>query len=335
MRAHPWLIVLPLLFSNISQALGEDGFFQPQDGCSRFFVQNGATHPIDSGHRQDGEGLRPAFKSNPEAERLLNEYQSSLKSPNWPAYVGTLGLVMTVGGIIAAPSMHPRRVGQRNIRYAFTGTGVGIIVGSYIWGQQRRIANEETLNSAIAAYNSGIQDSGKRILRDHEVRPSGPNRELPFYTAAVGAAAVALGVAADSSISSSRVGQRNFRLPLVTLGSAAIASGFIWGMVNDLNSPSPNPDWPIYTGAIGALTAIGGSIAANNISQTSVGRRNLRLTFITVGAGITIGSLIWGISTYANPRPTAETPEKVSKISWGMGVDPFTSSGQIQAEVPL
>ncbi len=110
------------------------------------------------------------IKGNPEAERFLADYQAGRGTKTWLAYTGTLGLATIVAGIIASPRLSNTRVGQKNIRYAFTGAGASIILGSYIWGQLAINRNVYHLKQAIDSYN-GSAPKDKKITWGVDLAP--------------------------------------------------------------------------------------------------------------------------------------------------------------------
>lgn len=164
--------VFLLLISSTSTAWGADGVFQPSNSCTRHFSYRGAIQDMDSGHHQDGEGLKPIIKGNPEAERLLADYQAGTKTKTWLAYTGTLGVAVILGGIFASPQLSDTRVGQRNVRFAFTAGGVGIILCSYLWGRLSMSRNEDNLKKAVDTYN-GSAPADKKISWGIDVVPGG------------------------------------------------------------------------------------------------------------------------------------------------------------------
>lgn len=111
--------------------------------------------------------MRSVFKTVPQSEAMLNDYQSRLRSSSIPAYTATLGIVMAIGGPIYANS-RTTYLGQRDTRYAFLLSGLFLVVASYAYGQFALVQKEKTLDKAVNTYNDSVPDL-ERIRVD--VRP--------------------------------------------------------------------------------------------------------------------------------------------------------------------
>jgi hypothetical protein len=153
-------------------AWGDGDVFIPNNPCTRHFSYRGAIQDLDSGHHQDGEGLKPIIKGNAEAEHLLADYQAGTKTRAWLAYTGSAGVAIILGGIFASPHLSDTRVGQRNVRFAFTAGGVATILGSYLWGRLSLNRNEDNLKKAVDTYNK-TAPSDKRISWGVDLVPGG------------------------------------------------------------------------------------------------------------------------------------------------------------------
>lgn len=143
-----------------------EALFKADGSCSRSFIYRNRTYPLDSSRKLDGEGLRQLFTPEraktardgakfSQAEVMLNDYQSRLKSSNWPAYLGTAGLVATIGGSIYANTL-TTPLGQRDTRYTFILSGLFMVVSSYAYGQFALVQTEKTLEKAVDTYNDAV-----------------------------------------------------------------------------------------------------------------------------------------------------------------------------------
>lgn len=141
--------------SSQSTSVAQD-LFKPAIFCSRMYVYKNQTYSMDSGRKQDGEGLRNIFKKDVKATQMLNEYQLQNKQiARWPAYFGSLGILTFVGGSLYANSLESK-IDQRNLRYASILTGALITLGSYYYGQYSLKQNEKLLHKAIHQYNDAV-----------------------------------------------------------------------------------------------------------------------------------------------------------------------------------
>lgn len=134
------------------------------------------TYPLDSSRKLDGEGLRNVFKPVPQAEAMLNDYQSRLRSSSIPAYTATLGIAMAIGGPIYANSRETY-LGQRDTRYAFLLSGLFLVVASYAYGQFAIVQKEKTLEKAVDTYNDSVPDQ-ERIRVDLRPVTDGTGGEI-------------------------------------------------------------------------------------------------------------------------------------------------------------
>jgi hypothetical protein len=101
--------------------------------------------------------MRFIFSKNNQTEAILNDYQSRLRTSNWPAYTGSLGVAMLIGGPIYANTLHTP-LGQRDTRNIFIATGVTLLVGSYFYGQWSLHKRENILEKGIQTYNDSVPE---------------------------------------------------------------------------------------------------------------------------------------------------------------------------------
>jgi hypothetical protein len=81
-------------------------------GCNREFSMSNQAKRIDSNFDKDGENLRPVIKDIPEAVEELNTYQTNKKHAQYAAYVGTLGLLVVLGGYLGSEISKIQETGQ-------------------------------------------------------------------------------------------------------------------------------------------------------------------------------------------------------------------------------
>lgn len=180
LRARLTLIAIITFFGFVPVGLcqmSQSSLYQPQDNCTRFFLYRGEKRPMDSGRRDDGEGLRYLLKNNPESERLLNDYQKNIPFPTWLTVTSTTGFAIVLGGFLAAPSLADSPTKARNIRAAFLGTGLILALGSYAYNQRRRSKNEEILKRAIDLFNESMPVD-KKIQMGFEFDPMGKQGQI-------------------------------------------------------------------------------------------------------------------------------------------------------------
>lgn len=121
--------------------------------CPRSFVYQGKHISCDSNVRKDAEGLRPILNSVPDAVSELNIYQKNRRDVQTAAYVGSLGLIIVLAGLILSSTFDPQdpqRITVRN--YAGFG-GLGLTIGSAIYGFSVINANEAHLDKAVQNFN--------------------------------------------------------------------------------------------------------------------------------------------------------------------------------------
>ncbi len=164
-----------LLASHTHVALGADGLFNPDSTCSRSFIFQNKTYPVDSNRKQDGEGLRFVLKKNSQSEAMLNDYQGQLKSATLPAYIGTLGLAMAISGRFLAGTKNDP--GRRDTTYALVYPGILLAVSSYIYAQLGIKSKESVLEDAVNNYNTTASEKEK-IRVDLLPLPTGDGGEI-------------------------------------------------------------------------------------------------------------------------------------------------------------
>lgn len=180
-------------------ALKKDGqLFKPETSCSRFFIYRNRAYPMDSSRKQDGEGLRFLLKKQPQSEALLNEYQNTLKYSRWPAYFGSLGLLIAIGGSIASVYLVQPPKDQKPARMISIASGITLLLASYAYGQHIIYMNEKRLQEALTTYNAQIDAKDRIQLNSFQTYLDAP--QWPLYTGLFGISVMLGGLAYSSTI---------------------------------------------------------------------------------------------------------------------------------------
>ena len=158
------------------QSSRADTLFKAENNCLRSYVYRNRTFPVDSSRKMDGEGLRQVLRNSPQSEIMLNEYQGNLKSSKVPAYLGTVGLLVLVGGPIYASSLDSE-IGASDTRTLSILTGAGILVSSYLFGKFSIKQNEAHLESAVEKYNQSV-DKNEQINVSLSPTPMGDGGQI-------------------------------------------------------------------------------------------------------------------------------------------------------------
>jgi|GEM_PF-1725517 len=145
----------PVSKSNFQSPIAPVKLFEPDGGCVRHYTYKNKTYPADSSRKPDGEGLRKLFKKSPQAEEMLNNYQSRLTTLRWPAITGSIGVASMITGVIYASQLDTQ-LGRRDTRLVMIGAGASLILASYAYGQLGRHLNEKNLEKAVETYNDSV-----------------------------------------------------------------------------------------------------------------------------------------------------------------------------------
>ncbi|MEW6055375.1 MAG: hypothetical protein AB1540_02075 [Bdellovibrionota bacterium] len=86
----------------------------------------------------------------------MNDYQGRLKTSLIPAYVGTFGGLLVLGGGIIYSDNVPSNVGRRDTRYAFMLSGLFLVLAGYGYGQYALKEKEKALEKAVKIYNDSV-----------------------------------------------------------------------------------------------------------------------------------------------------------------------------------
>ncbi len=135
--------------------------------CDRLIKFRGKILSCDSALRRDGESLRSIFESTPEALDELDEYQAGRKSIKFAAYSGTAGVVIALASGLIGNLIVPdeNKQGDRDAATRIVRlSGLGITLGSVVFGLSHLRNNEEHLKRAIIKYNGTHTDRPIEVL---------------------------------------------------------------------------------------------------------------------------------------------------------------------------
>jgi hypothetical protein len=134
--------------------------------CDRLIQYRGKVLPCDSALRRDGESLHSIYEHSPEALDELEKYQSGRNSIRYSAYVGTAGiLIAATAGIIAnIVNDQNHQLGRQDTAKVLRAAGLGLTVGSVVFGFSALRANEDHLQSSIIKYNASAPDHPIEVL---------------------------------------------------------------------------------------------------------------------------------------------------------------------------
>ncbi len=106
------------------------------------------------------------MESTPDAIDELDAYQSGRKSIRFAAYTGTAGLVMALtSSMLADVFISKNRPDSReDTARILRLSGIGITLGSVVWGYSHLRSNEDHLNLAIIKYNATHPDRPIEVL---------------------------------------------------------------------------------------------------------------------------------------------------------------------------
>jgi hypothetical protein len=121
--------------------------------CERTFLYKGQTYGCDSYVQRDAERLRSFVADSPEAAAEIDTYQSNRKKVRTAAYVGSIGLLIAIGGFLTYKIQGGSGAAAINVRAYSLGAGFGITVGSVIFGLGVLNDNESHLDRAVEIYN--------------------------------------------------------------------------------------------------------------------------------------------------------------------------------------
>ncbi|MBS1962975.1 MAG: hypothetical protein JST04_12220 [Bdellovibrionales bacterium] len=136
--------------------------------CDRLIQFRGKTLPCDSALRRDGESLRAIFEKAKATSSIeeLDAYQTGRSQVRYSAYVGTAGLLIAAtGGVLANIFIDSSRpTARQDTAKVLRFSGIGLTVGSVIFGLSALRSNESHLQNAIIQYNASQPDKPISIL---------------------------------------------------------------------------------------------------------------------------------------------------------------------------
>jgi hypothetical protein len=121
--------------------------------CERTFLYKGKTYGCDSYVQRDAERLRIFVSDIPEATSEIDTYQRNRKNVRTAAYVGSLGILFALAGILVGPLVTNSDVGRSDIRTVTSYAGGGITLGAIAFGVITLNNNESHIDRAVALHN--------------------------------------------------------------------------------------------------------------------------------------------------------------------------------------
>ena len=125
--------------------------------CERYVLLGDQKLACDSNVRRDGEKLRTFFESTPLALAEIDIYQRNLMRARSSAYLGSLGLVLAIAGFFVSQRFADNNGTLSNtgrvLQNTFILGGLGLSVGSFVFGYSFIRSNEAHLSRAVQHYN--------------------------------------------------------------------------------------------------------------------------------------------------------------------------------------
>ena len=117
--------------------------------CSRVAIINYQEVLVDTGSNTKGEGLRFYLQKDPNANKLLNEYQRKNKPYPLTTATSTLGSFMILGGLLQTDENTPGITNRETLIYG----GLLLSSISFLVSKTMQYNNEELLERAVEQYN--------------------------------------------------------------------------------------------------------------------------------------------------------------------------------------
>ncbi|MFP5457389.1 MAG: hypothetical protein ACLGG7_01545 [Bacteriovoracia bacterium] len=136
-------LVISTLLTLVPQAQGAES-------CSRVAIVNYQEVLVDASSSNRGEGLRYYLQRDPEAKKLLDEYQNNNR-PRWQsAALSTFGTAVTLAGFLRSNEGENEVITGRNTLIL---GGITMIAVSYLISRTNQYNNEWLLQRAIEEHN--------------------------------------------------------------------------------------------------------------------------------------------------------------------------------------
>lgn len=113
--------------------------------CSRVAVIDGQEVLIDTSTAEKGEGLRFYLEKDPIAKSYLDKYQKGTEMKWQSAFVGTLGTVLIVAGILTGSDSKKRT--------SYILGGSSLMAVNFLLSKTMANTNERNLDRSIEEYN--------------------------------------------------------------------------------------------------------------------------------------------------------------------------------------
>ena len=126
-------------------------------GCERPFIYRNEVFSTDSPQAQDAATLKYFVQSDPDAEKMLNDYQKNREKSRISAYTGTVGILL----LVFAPMLSRTLFSSDSRDSAFKVmqlTGVTLAAGGFIYSFTLLRTNESLISKAVDSYNGKNKD---------------------------------------------------------------------------------------------------------------------------------------------------------------------------------
>jgi len=120
-------------------------------GCDRPFLYRGEVYSTDPPQIQDASTLKYFVQTVPEANSILDDYQSVRNKSKISAYTGTFGVVMFLFSNTIAKQFSAAN--QDSVRGALRVGGLSIATGGFFYSFMLLRSNEKLIPQAVDAYN--------------------------------------------------------------------------------------------------------------------------------------------------------------------------------------
>jgi hypothetical protein len=135
----------------------------PIPHCERYFIYDGKKSECDSNVKKDAVYLRPIMRGVPNAIAELDAYQSNKNQIGWTAYLGSLGLVTAIVGVLIDRPGFDKVTGSPKPGGILLISGAVLAIHSFIYAFGLIKANEAHLDNAVRYYNDAHPEKPIRL----------------------------------------------------------------------------------------------------------------------------------------------------------------------------
>jgi hypothetical protein len=136
--------------------------------CDRLIKYQGKSFPCDSHLKRDGESLRSIMIDTPSALEEIDTYQRNRRKVKYAAYTGSAGILIALTNSLTVklfvPSGPEHDKERKNVSSSIRWGGIGLSLGSVIYGLSYLRSNETHLSKAIIRFNESHPDKPIEVL---------------------------------------------------------------------------------------------------------------------------------------------------------------------------